>query len=91
MATSDGTAAVDAEEPSISQSDRSTLTDLLGENTTEELVKLYVKANEIMKSASHTPIFVKISAITEKSQRSRVHAVSSLKISMYQFNSINDS
>ncbi|XDG00790.1 hypothetical protein ABKA04_000405 [Annulohypoxylon sp. FPYF3050] len=74
MATRDGTAVVDAEEPSISQSDRSTLTDLLGENTTEELVKLYAKANEIKKSASHTPIFVKISAITEKSQRSRVHA-----------------
>ncbi|KAI1212931.1 pseudouridine synthase [Annulohypoxylon truncatum] len=73
-ASSNGATTVNAEEPiNISQSDRSTLVELLGQTTTEELIDLYVKANVGKKLASNTPIFVKISAITEKSQRSRVH------------------
>ncbi|KAI1457596.1 pseudouridine synthase [Annulohypoxylon moriforme] len=74
-ASSDDTPTVNKEGPaSISESDRSILIDLLGQTTTEELIDLYSKANENKKSAFKTPIFVKISAITEKSQRSRVHS-----------------
>ncbi|KAI0887354.1 pseudouridine synthase [Annulohypoxylon maeteangense] len=73
-ASSHGTTAVNIEKlPSISQSDQTILTDLLGQTTTDELIDLYGKANEQKKSASKTPIFVKISAMSDKSQRSRVH------------------
>ncbi|KAI1106274.1 pseudouridine synthase [Jackrogersella minutella] len=79
--TEDPKPAVDLEQPkgekestTISQSDRTILTDILGQTTAEELVNLHEKANEDKKVQSKTPTIVKIAAISDKAQRSRVHS-----------------
>ncbi|KAI1378213.1 pseudouridine synthase [Hypoxylon crocopeplum] len=58
----------------VSQSDRSILTDLLGQGTAEEMIDLYSKAGEVKKMQPKNTSAVKIAAISDKAQRSRVHS-----------------
>ncbi|KAI2469263.1 pseudouridine synthase [Annulohypoxylon bovei var. microspora] len=81
IASGSGTSTVKTEEPmkgeestNISQSDRSILTDLLGQTATEQLIDLHGKVNEDKKSHPQAPADVKIAAIRDRSQRTRVHS-----------------
>ncbi|KAI2631006.1 pseudouridine synthase [Hypoxylon sp. NC1633] len=58
----------------ISESDRTALAELLGQDTVEELVDLYGKSNENTKAKAKDLGAVKIAAISDKAQRSRVHS-----------------
>ncbi|KAI0383123.1 pseudouridine synthase [Hypomontagnella monticulosa] len=60
--------------PTISPADRTILVDLTGADTMEELVGLYSKANNDDKPQHKASFSVKIAAISDKGQRSRVHS-----------------
>ncbi|KAI0145709.1 pseudouridine synthase [Hypoxylon sp. NC0597] len=62
------------ESTTISPSDRTILADLLGQTTAEELVDLYGKASKDRKALPKISTAVKIAAISDKAQRSRVHS-----------------
>ncbi|KAI1414695.1 pseudouridine synthase [Hypoxylon sp. FL1857] len=64
----------EAESTTISPSDQTVLADLVGQATTEELVDLYSKANKDKKVQPKISTAVKIAAISDKAQRSRVHS-----------------
>ncbi|KAI0834927.1 pseudouridine synthase [Hypoxylon sp. FL0890] len=63
-----------AESTTISPSDRAILVDLLSETTAEELIDLYGKASKDKKVQPKISTAVKIAAISDKAQRSRVHS-----------------
>lgn len=60
----------------ITESDRATLVELVGQATTEELVAFYAKIQRDPKARPKTHGDIDIPAIGDKSQRSRVHGVS---------------
>lgn len=57
----------------ISLSDRTILTEILGQGTAEELINLHEKSSQNKGVRPKNSDFVKIAAITDKAQRSRVH------------------
>ncbi|KAI0200736.1 pseudouridine synthase [Astrocystis sublimbata] len=63
------------EQPSdgISESDKSALTDLMGQTTTDELIAFYTTTQQDAQSAPKSPGYVLIPTIGDKSRRSRVH------------------
>ncbi|KAI1393420.1 pseudouridine synthase [Hypoxylon trugodes] len=58
----------------LSQADQTILTDLLGQKTTEELIDLYSIAKRDKRSQPDVLPVVKIAAISDKAQRSKVHS-----------------
>ncbi|KAI0023197.1 pseudouridine synthase [Xylariomycetidae sp. FL0641] len=63
-----------SEEADISESDQSALSDLVGQATAKELMALNDKRKKDPKANPKSLGFVKISAMSNKSQRSRVHS-----------------
>lgn len=64
----------------IADSDEAVLVELLGQSTADELMALYTN---VLQSSKPTPDHqgdVSIPSIADKSQRSRVHAVSTLHL-----------
>ncbi|OTA61898.1 pseudouridine synthase [Hypoxylon sp. EC38] len=62
------------ESTTISPSDRTILADLLSQTTAEELIDLYGKANKDKKAQPKVSTAVKIAAISDKAERSKVHS-----------------
>ncbi|KAI1281454.1 pseudouridine synthase [Xylaria sp. FL0933] len=58
---------------SITESDRSSLVNLVGQTTADELIAFYAKILQSSKTASKSSGVINIPSIKEKSQRSQVH------------------
>ncbi|KAI0816420.1 pseudouridine synthase [Xylaria sp. FL0064] len=63
----------ESSENSITESDRSSLVNLVGQTTAYELIAFYAKILQSSKTASKSSGVINIPSIQEKSQRSQVH------------------